>query len=101
MTTQSKKMSDSELDTLRKAICRDLITLHEQSETYGGQARTLYYALGAYLRERGILAGAYLIEKGQDGGSRGTLTAEVIMMEIKEALLRTAGDDLRVAFKAG
>lgn len=64
------KMTDGDLDTMHKAVCEGMCTLHEQSETYGGHARILFYAAGAYLRERGILegldaAGAYLEENGQ------------------------------------
>ena len=60
-------MQDAELEQLQDAICEALTTLSEQSETYGGRASIRFYAVGAYLHERGILeelnlAGAYLKE---------------------------------------
>jgi len=67
MTLQAK-MTDGDLDIIHKAVCEGMATLHEQSESYGGRARILYFAAGAFLRERGILegldaAGAYLVER--------------------------------------
>ena len=65
MMTQS--MEDPALEQLHTAICEALVALDEQSGLYGGRARILFYAAGAFLRERGILehldaAGAYLQE---------------------------------------
>ncbi len=62
-------MTDGDLDTLHNVLCEGMATLHEQSEMYGGHARILYFAAGAFLRERGILAGldasgAYMAENG-------------------------------------
>jgi hypothetical protein len=67
-------MQDSELEQLQEAICEALTTLSKQSETYGGRARIRFFAVGAYLRERGILeqldlAGAYLMEDPEQGPS--------------------------------
>lgn len=48
-------MADQELEILQNAICDSLVTLQEQSETHGGRARIRFYAVGAFLRERGML----------------------------------------------
>ena len=47
-------MSDSALDTPRKAICEGLISLHEQSQTDSGLASILSYALGACMVRGGL-----------------------------------------------
>ena len=49
-------MSDEALKELFTSVAERLESLHEQSETGdGGQARVLFYALAAYLDERGII----------------------------------------------
>lgn len=53
--TMQAKMNDSDLEAIYTAVCEGLATLHEQSETYDGRARILYFAAGAFLQERGIL----------------------------------------------
>jgi hypothetical protein len=50
-----KTLSDAELETLYTALCNGMETLHQQSEAQMGRARILFYALSAFLMERGIV----------------------------------------------
>jgi hypothetical protein len=51
-----KKLSDTELNSLHKNVCEGIELLHQQSEVGdGGRARILFYAMGAFLDERGII----------------------------------------------
>ena len=61
-------MSDEALKELFTSVVKGLESLHKQSETGdGGQARVLFYALAAFLDDRGIIdhlkaAAAYMAE---------------------------------------
>jgi len=49
------QMSDDDLNTLHEAVAEGLITLKQQSETFGGKARILMLALAIQLDEKEIL----------------------------------------------
>ena len=49
------QMSDDDLNTLHEAVAACLITLKQQSDAFGGRARTLTLALAIRLDEKQIL----------------------------------------------
>jgi len=65
-----KTLSDAELETLYTALCNGMETLHQQSEAQMGRARILFYALSAFLMERGIVDDmAATVSWGQEHGA--------------------------------